>query len=143
MKVYVTKDGVNLYDLFRAGVRFGARHSAFRYTEAEWFAALEEALGKDYVASLETIDGVLARQKKAGTMAERALQDWHDLEEGGFDGQEAMESYFASKAKEIVQRDTDCDDSTIYIFSDGSGICDNWADTVAFTAEEAPDYKTN
>lgn len=62
MKIYITKDRVNLYDVFRAGVLFGTTHRESSYTEAEWYAALESALGADYVASLETVEEMTARQ---------------------------------------------------------------------------------
>jgi len=47
MKYYHSEnypDGVNLYDLFRAGVLFAKLHSEKQYTEAEWYAALDAAL---------------------------------------------------------------------------------------------------
>jgi hypothetical protein len=54
LKWYVTEDGVNLYDLFRAGIGFGqARPKGATWTEQEWCDALEAALPPDFVAKLD------------------------------------------------------------------------------------------
>ncbi|MFY9701671.1 MAG: hypothetical protein ABSC07_19315 [Terriglobales bacterium] len=41
---YVTKNGINLYEVFRAGVIFGGVHSDTGWKEDEWLAALEASL---------------------------------------------------------------------------------------------------
>jgi hypothetical protein len=68
LKWYVTEDGVNLYDLFRAGIGFGQAHTKFRkdaggsmWTEEEWYDALEGALPSDFVAKLDE----QARQRRS------------------------------------------------------------------------------
>lgn len=56
MKWYVTEDGVNLYNLFRAGIGFGqayAYRGGRKWTEQEWYDALEAALPPDFVAKLD------------------------------------------------------------------------------------------
>lgn len=60
LKWYVTEDGVNLYDLFRAGIGFCQAHTEHRedaggrmWTEQEWYDALESALPPDFVAKLD------------------------------------------------------------------------------------------
>ena len=50
---YMTGDGVNLYDVFRAGIRFAETHSNNNWTEDEWYEALEAALPAEFVQNLE------------------------------------------------------------------------------------------
>jgi hypothetical protein len=70
------------------------------------------------------------------TVAERLIEQVSELELD----EDCIERVLSRTAVETIQRDYENDDSTVYIFEDGSGICDNWADRVAFTAEEAADY---
>ena len=53
LKCYVTKDGVNLYDLFRAGIGFAQAHRNNNWTEQEWYEALEAALPQGFLATLK------------------------------------------------------------------------------------------
>ena len=50
---YMTEDGVNLYNVFRAGIRFAGTHSNNDWTEDEWYEALEAALPAEFVQKLE------------------------------------------------------------------------------------------
>jgi len=50
---YMTEDGVNLYDVFCAGIRFGFTHTNEKWTEDEWYQALEAALPVKFVQKLE------------------------------------------------------------------------------------------
>lgn len=74
MKSYVTKDGINLYDVFKAGASFGRlkadRAEVSLWTEAEWVAALEASLPQTFVASLKS-----ASAAKAGVGREKSLME--------------------------------------------------------------------
>jgi hypothetical protein len=52
-KIYFTQDDVNLYNVFKAGIGFGQAHRNNVWTEEEWFAALEAALPKEFIETLE------------------------------------------------------------------------------------------
>jgi hypothetical protein len=64
MKWYVTEDGVNLYDLFSAGVAFGRSLPNATWTEQEWYDALEAMLPPAFVAKLDA--QARERQAKSG-----------------------------------------------------------------------------
>jgi len=53
LKWYVTKDGINLYDLFLAGIGFGQAHRNNNWTEDEWYEALEAALPQEFLTTLK------------------------------------------------------------------------------------------
>ena len=65
MKHYFTKDGINLYDVFKAGVGFGRTKTLLEarrrgkaveapaWTEKEWRQALEAALPEEFLAGLK------------------------------------------------------------------------------------------
>jgi hypothetical protein len=57
IKWYVTEEGVNLYDLFKAGIGFCQAHTRYaggrKWTEQEWYDALESALPPEFVAKLD------------------------------------------------------------------------------------------
>jgi hypothetical protein len=78
MKRYITKDGINLYDVFRAGASFGRpkadRLNAPLWTEAEYVAALEASLPEEFVAALETIGDAKAPTERAKTLMEMATE---------------------------------------------------------------------
>jgi hypothetical protein len=78
MKSYVTKDGINLYDVFKAGASFGRlkadRAEVSLWTEAEWVAALETSLPKAFVASLKTAGDVQAPTERAKTLMAMATE---------------------------------------------------------------------
>jgi hypothetical protein len=49
---FVTKDGVNLYELFNAGIRFGETHVLRDWTPEEWVGALEQHIPKEALAEM-------------------------------------------------------------------------------------------
>ena len=53
IKIYITEDGVNLYNLFKAGIGFGQAHRNMQWTEEEWYEALEAALPKEFIENLQ------------------------------------------------------------------------------------------
>jgi hypothetical protein len=53
IKLYVTQDGVNLYNVFKQGVLFGQGHPEGQWAEQEWYDALDAALPPDFVAKLD------------------------------------------------------------------------------------------
>jgi hypothetical protein len=57
MKVYITREGINLYDVFKAGIGFCQAHPNHNWTEEEWYAALEAALPEDFLATLTKQEG--------------------------------------------------------------------------------------
>jgi hypothetical protein len=78
MKRYITKDGINLYDVFEAGASFG-RLKADRlkvplWTEAECVAALEASLPKAFVASLKTGEDAQAPTERPKTLMEMVTE---------------------------------------------------------------------
>jgi hypothetical protein len=52
-KIYITEDGVNLYDLFSAGVQFARKNRNNQWREEEWYEALEAALPKEFIENLQ------------------------------------------------------------------------------------------
>jgi hypothetical protein len=78
MKRYITKDGINLYDVFKAGASFGrlkADHLKVPlWTEGEYVAALEASLPKEFVAALETVGDAKAPTERAKTLMDMATE---------------------------------------------------------------------
>jgi hypothetical protein len=71
MKIYITKDGFNLYDIFAAGVALGRSEYSPKYKggyapQEDWYAALDAAIGEKRLATLETQDQLNARLEEAG-----------------------------------------------------------------------------
>jgi hypothetical protein len=52
-KIYITEDGVNLYNVFKAGIGFAMAHRNNQWREEEWYEALEAALPKEFIENLQ------------------------------------------------------------------------------------------
>jgi hypothetical protein len=52
-EIYITKEGVKLYNVFKAGIRFARAHRNNQWREEEWYEALEAALPKEFIENLQ------------------------------------------------------------------------------------------